>query len=129
MADEPVPKPVRWMGASHEALKSFPKAVRNRIGRALFAAQIGNKFDYAKPLKGFGHAGVLEIVAAFDGNAYRAVYTIRFAERLYVLHVFEKKSKTGISTPKREIELIQNRLKHAQQDYALWRAKSLTLKK
>ena len=119
-------KPVQWIGSSREDLKSFPKEARRDIGFALEAAQAGEKHPSAKPLKGFGGAGVLEIVENFHSDTYRAVYTVRFAELVYVLHAFKKKSKAGIETPKQEIELIKARLKRANEDYELWlKAKKL----
>ena len=119
-ADSPVPKPVRWIASSREDLRNFPEDVRNRIGGALWEAQLGRKASFAKPLKGFGGAGVLEVVDDFDGNTYRAVYSVRFAKVVYVLHAFQKKSKHGIATPKQEIDLIQQRLKRAKEDYRSW---------
>ena len=89
------------------------------MGVALNHAQLGGKHPAAKPLKGFGNAGVVEIVDDFDGNTYRAVYTVRFKDVVYVLHAFQKKSKKGIATPKSDIDLIKVRLKFAQQDYAM----------
>ena len=114
------PKPVRWVGSSKEDLSGFPKEVRQRVGGALWEAQIGGKAAYAKPLKWFGGAGVLEVVDDFDGDTYRAVYTIRFAQAVYVLHAFQKKSKRGIATPKAELDLIDRRLKRAREDYEQW---------
>lgn len=114
------PKPVRWVGSSKDELSGFPKAVRSRVGGALWEAQIGGKATYAKPLRGFGDAGVLEIVDDFDGGTFRAVYTIRFAKAVYVLHAFQKKSKHGIATPKGELDLIDRRLKRAREDYEQW---------
>src|SRR5260370_26117936 len=105
---ETQPKPVRWVGSSKEELSSFPEEVRRRVGGALWEVQIGRKAPYAKPLKGFGDAGVLEIVDDFDGNTFRAVYTVRFAKPLYVLHAFQKKSQRGINTPTAELELIDH---------------------
>jgi phage-related protein len=110
-------KPVRWIGASLGDLRSFPSEVRLDIGHALFAAQEGKTDPAAKPLKGFGGASVLEIIASHRGNAWRAVYTVRFQDAIYVLHVFQKKSTKGIATPKREIELIKQRLAEAERDY------------
>jgi phage-related protein len=81
---DPPPKPVRWIGGSKGDLGVFPKDVRGRVGGALWEAQIGGKAPYAKPLKGFGGAGVLEVVDDFDGDTYRAVYTVRFAGMVYV---------------------------------------------
>jgi phage-related protein len=111
------PKPVRWVGTSLRDLRAFPQAVRVDIGHALFAAQEGKIDPAAKPLKGFGGASVLEVVASHRGNAWRAVYTVRFQDAIYVLHVFQKKSTKGIATPAREIELIKRRLAEAEWDY------------
>lgn len=113
-------KPVRWVGSSKEDLRSFPDEVRSRVGGALWEAQLGRKAPYAKPLKGFGGASVLEIVDDFDGDTFRAVYTVRFAGAVYVLHAFQKKSKRGIGTPKAEMDLIAQRLKRAREDYERW---------
>ncbi len=110
-------KPVRWIGASLRDLRSFPSEVRLDIGRALFAAQEGKIDPAAKPLKGFGGASVLEIIASHHGNAWRAVYTVRFLDAIYVLHVFQKKSTQGIATPPRVIDLIKQRLAEAERDY------------
>jgi phage-related protein len=117
-----VPKPVRWVGTSKEDLSAFPDEVKRRMGRALWDAQIGLKAPFAKPLKGFGGAGVLEVVDAFDGNAYRSVYTVRFAGVVYVLHAFQKKSTRGISTPKPALAIIAMRLAQAKEDYESWRS-------
>jgi phage-related protein len=114
------PKPVRWVASSKEDLSDFPIEVRRRVGGALWEAQLGLKPAYAKPLKGFGGAGVLEIADDFDGDTYRAVYTVRFAGAVYVLHAFQKKSKHGIATPKRELDLIERRLTRAKEDYEQW---------
>lgn len=111
------PKPVRWVGSSKADLSAFPEDVRRRVGGALWEAQTGRKAPYAKPLKGFGGAGVLEIVDDFDGDTFRAVYTVRFAKVVYVLHAFQKKSKSGIATPKAEIDLIRQRLATAERHY------------
>jgi phage-related protein len=90
------------------------------MGCALWQAQLGRKHSDSKPLKGFGGAGVLEIVEDFDGNAFRVVYTVRFAEAVYVLHAFQKKAKRGSKTPRHEIKLIRMRLKAAQELYEIW---------
>ena len=119
--DDVVPKPVRWVGSSKDDLSAFPDEVKRRVGRALWDAQIGLKAPFAKPLKRFGGAGVLEVVDDFDGNAYRSVYTVRFAGVVYVLHAFQKKSTRGIARPKSVIELISKRLAKAQEDYESWR--------
>lgn len=114
------PKPLRWVGGSREDLRRFPEDVRRRVGGALWEAQVGLKAPYARPLKGFFGAGVLEIVDDFDGNTYRAVYTVRFAGIVYVLHAFQKKSRRRIATPRAEIELIEQRLTRAREDYVQW---------
>jgi phage-related protein len=105
-------KPVTWMGDSREALRSFPEDVQWETGYALYQAQIGGKHKNAKPLKGLG-GGVLEVVTDHRGDTFRAVYTVRLPGRVYVLHVFQKKSKRGIATPKAEIEVIRARLRAA----------------
>jgi phage-related protein len=117
---EDQPKPVRWVGSSKEDVSKFPAEVRRRVGGALWEAQLGRKATYAKPLGGFGDAGVLEVVDDFDGDAFRAVYTVRFAKAVYVLHAFQKKSKRGIATPKGELGVIQRRLKRAREDNERW---------
>jgi len=103
-------------------LVSFPEEVVSAVGFALYEAQKGNKHPDAKPLHGFGGAGVLEIVEDHDGDTYRAVYTVRLAGCVYVLHAFQKKSRHGIATPKAEIELVKARLRKAEQYHAVWRA-------
>jgi phage-related protein len=105
-------KPAVFVGSSRKDLRAFPTAVRNEIGQALFEAQLGDHPRNAKPLKGLG--GVLEIRDNFEGNTYRAVYTIRFEGVLYVLHAFQKKSTSGIATPQRHIDLIRQRLRDAE---------------
>ena len=111
------PKPLIDVAASLKNLRKFPKTVRQTMGQALFAAQLGEKHIDAKPLKGFKGAGVMEIVENHDTDTYRAVYTVRFEKAVYVVHAFKKKSKKGIKTPKQEIDLIKERLKVAQKDY------------
>jgi len=108
---------VDFIGSSREDLRGFPDEVKQDIGYALFEAQRGLKSASAKPLKGFGGAGVLEIVENFSSGTYRAVYTVRFEKVIYVLHCFQKKSKHGIKTPKQDIELIKQRLELAEEDY------------
>ncbi len=90
------------------------------MGFALYVAQQGGKHRDAKPMRGFGSAAVLEVVESHAGDAYRAVYTVRMAGRVYVLHAFQKKSKSGISTPRAVIELIHARLKRAEAEHARW---------
>jgi len=91
--------------------------VRRQVGQALYAAQNGEEYPTVKALQGFGGRAVLEIIAAHEGNAYRAVYTVRFGDAIYMLHAFQKKSKKGIATPQRELELIRQRLTDAERDY------------
>jgi phage-related protein len=110
-------KPVRWVGTSRRDLRALPLAVRREIGQALFTAQQGKTDPAAKPLKGFGGASVMEIVAPYRGDAWRAIYTVKFQEVIYVLHVFQKKSTQGIATPVRHLELLRKRLADAQRDH------------
>lgn len=116
----PEPKPLVWIASSKDDLCALPKDVRRIFGFALRTAQMGGKHLYAKPLKGFSGAGVLEVIANDDGETFRAVYTVRLAGRIYVLDVFQKKSKTGIATPKLDIDRIKARLKLAELDYKDW---------
>ena len=95
---------------------SLPEDIRGIFGFALYQAQVGEKHEDAKPLKGFGSAGVLEVVESDQGGTYRAVYTVRFTKAVYVLHCFQKKSTRGIETPQQDIDLIKSRLKLATQD-------------
>ncbi|MGI9183186.1 MAG: type II toxin-antitoxin system RelE/ParE family toxin [Longimicrobiaceae bacterium] len=115
---KPHSRPVVWVGNSLEELRDFPPAVQREIGFALRRAQDGDRHPDAKPLKGFGGASVLEIVENHDGDTCRAVYTVRFADAVYVLHVFQKKSKKKIATPKHELDLIRARLKEAERLHA-----------
>ena len=108
-------KEIRWMGDSLETLKGFPEDVKDMIGHALRQAQRGLKHPSVKPLKGFRGGGVLEVVEDHDGDAYRAVYTVKIANKIYVLHAFKKKSAKGISTPRRHIELIKARYNRAEE--------------
>ena len=101
---------VKWIGDSREQLRRFPKPAREAIGEALRIAQTGGKHQKAKPLIGVG-SGVFEIAARYDTNTYRAIYTVKLGENIYVLHVFQKKSTRGIRTPKKEIDLIKQRLR------------------
>ncbi len=110
-------KAVRWVGSSQKDLRSFPAEVRLDVGFALYAAQRGETDPAAKSLKGFGGHAVMEIVAPFDGDTWRTVYTVRFHSFVYVLHAFQKKSKKGIATPKAEIDLIHRRLAAAERHY------------
>jgi phage-related protein len=115
MRNPPQVKPLYWVGSSKKDLLALPETVMHVFGYALYLAQSGRKHDQAKPMKGFGSAGVLEIVQDWEGNTYRAIYTIRFVESVFVLHVFQKKSKRGIATPKKELNLIRERWKTAEQ--------------
>jgi phage-related protein len=109
------PKPLEWIGSAKKDLKGLPDEVIDVFGYALYLAQMGGKHTQAKPLRGFGSAGVLEVVEDWRSNTYRAVYTVRFEARVFVLHVFQKKSKSGIATPKADLDLIGRRLKFAAQ--------------
>lgn len=119
-SQQPVPKLVRWVASSKDDLCAFPSDVKTRVGGALWDAQIGLKSPAAKPLKGFGDAGVLEVVVDFDGNTFRTVSTVRFAKAVDVLHAFEKKSRRAIATPKSDLDLIGTRLARAKEDYEAW---------
>lgn len=109
-------KPLHWVGSSKRDFLGFPEPVRDDMGNALGVAQFGGVAPNAKPWKGLG-PGVLELVESNDGNAYRAVYTVRFPEAVYVLHAFQKKSPSGIRTAKRDVDLVEQRLRAAQRDY------------
>lgn len=116
--EQRVIKPLAWIGSSKNDLREFPEPVKELIGFALYLAQTGGKHPSAKPLKGFGGAGVLEVVEDHHGDTYRAVYTVRISDTVYVLHAFQKKSKSGIATPQKEIELIKSRLQRALEHHA-----------
>ena len=118
-------RPVAWIASSRKDLKSFPDEVQFAMGFGLFEAQRGRKHKDAKPLTGFGGAGVLEIISNFDGDTFRAVYTVRFQEVVYVLHCFQKKSKSGIATPKQDLDLIKSRLRVAESEYEEWKKKKI----
>jgi phage-related protein len=111
---EPNSRRLIWMGSSLEDLREFPDTVQDHVGYALFVAQQGRKHQDAKTLTGFGGAGVLEVVTDYRGDTFRAVYTVRYRDAIYVLHAFQKKSKTGRETPRRDIELIKQRLRDAE---------------
>ncbi|MBV8730029.1 MAG: type II toxin-antitoxin system RelE/ParE family toxin [Acidobacteriia bacterium] len=114
MNDELSFKPVVWVGSSRKDLREFPDAVQDHMSYALFVAQQGGKHRDAKPLTGFGGAGVVEIVKDHRGDTFRAVYTLRFQGAVYVLHAFQKKAKRGRETPRGDIELIKQRLREAE---------------
>lgn len=107
-------RPLIWIGSSRKDLRAFPRQIRRDIGKALYAAQQGETDPAAKPLKGFGGRFMLEIIANNDSGTWRAVYTVRFQGAIYVLHSFQKKSKKGIATPKKDIDLIRRRLAEAK---------------
>jgi len=117
MAEEVI-RPLRWIGSSRKDIRAFPKRVREDVGYSLWEAQQGHKAPNAKPLKGFHGADVVEIVEDFDGDTYRAVYTVRIREAVYVLHVFQKKAKSGIKTPQPDLDTIRRRLGMAEEDAA-----------
>ena len=114
MIDNLFSKPLVWVGASQRDFRAFPDEVKSETGYALFVAQCGGRHRKAKVLKGFGGAGVVEIVEDHRGDTFRTVYTVRLASAVYVLHAFQKKSKTGIATPMTDIRLIEQRLRDAQ---------------
>ena len=114
MSSAPSIRPVVWIGSTRADLASFPEDVKDAIGYALYIAQLGGKHADTKPLHGFGGAGILEIIEDHAGDTYRAVYTVQFADVIYVLHAFQKKSKRGIATPQKELDLIRRRLAEAQ---------------
>ncbi len=115
MTDAPSFKPVICVGSSRADLREFPEPIRDHIGYALYVAQCGGKHRDARPLRGFGGAGVVEIVKDYRGDTFRGVYTLRYAGAVYVLHAFQKKSKTGRETPGRDMDLIRQRLREAEQ--------------
>src|SRR5258705_6896840 len=115
MVAETKPKALTWVGASRRDMRTMPKEVRRSFGVALYAVQTGETPPIAKVLKGFGNAGVLELIEDDAGGTYRAVYTVRYAIAIYVLHVFQKKSKRGRATPQRDIDLVEERLKRARE--------------
>jgi phage-related protein len=110
----PTERPIVWIGSSRRDLRGFPREVRRDIGQSLYAAQQGETDPSAKPLKGFGGGSVVEVIGEHRGNTWRAVYTVRFAEAIYVLHAFQKKSKKGVATPNRDMNLIRQRLAEAE---------------
>ncbi len=110
-------KPVVWLGSSHVDWKAFPDDVQDVMGYTLHLAQLGEKANNVKPLTGFKGASALEISDDYHGDAYRAIYTVKFHDVVYVLHAFQKKSEQGIATPKSEIDLIEQRLKKAKEHH------------
>jgi phage-related protein len=118
MTRKPLPneKPLYWLGSALKDLVKFPPEVQRSLGFALSAAQYGGKHISSKPWKGEG-PGIMEVVKDFDGDTYRAIYTVRFENAVYVLHAFQKKSPRGIATRQSDVELVRERLKAAQKDY------------
>ena len=113
----PQNRPVFWIASSYDDWLDFPEDVQDVMGYALHLAQCGEKAPSAKPLAGFKGTSVLEICDDHAGDTYRAIYTVRFSDAVYVLHAFQKKSKKGIATPKSEIELIEQRLRKAKEHH------------
>ena len=120
---KPPRKPLKWVGSAKRDLDAMPEDVKNVFGHAIDLAQAGGKYQDAKVMTGFGSAGVLEVVEDDRGNTYRAVYTVKFAGWVYVLHCFQKKSKRGNETPKEDMDLIHARLKAAKLDFEAWQTK------
>ena len=117
MPTSTIVKRLFWVASSKKDLKALPDDVQSSIGYALHLAQTGDRHPDAKPLRGFGGAGVLEVVEDYEGNTFRAVYTVTFGQAVYALHVFQKKSSSGIATRKEDMELIKKRLKLAREHY------------
>lgn len=120
MSSAPPDKSLFWVGSCLKDLREFPDEVKDEVGFALYQVQRGITPRSAKALRGFGGAGVLEIVEDFRTDTYRAVYTVQFTDVVYVLHAFQKKSKRGVETPKSDIELIRSRLRLAKEHYEEW---------
>lgn len=115
MSDDPMMKPVIWVGSSRRDLRAFPEAVRDHIGYALYVAQRGGRHRDTKTMAGMGGGHVIEVIKNHRGDTFRAVYTLHLVRAVYVLHAFQKKSKSGIATPRRELELIEQRLREAEE--------------
>lgn len=123
---KPSRKPLKWVGSAKRDLDAMPEDVKDVFGHAIDLAQAGGRHPDAKVLTGFGSAGVLEVVEDDRSSTYRAVYTVKFAAWVYVLHCFQKKSKSGIKTPKEDMDLIHARLKAAKLDFEAWQAQQGT---
>ena len=123
MSKQQARKPIKWVGSAKRDLDAMPEDVKDVFGHAIDLAQAGGKHQDAKVMTGFGSAGVLEVVEDDRGDTYRAVYTVKFAGWVYVLHCFQKKSKSGIKTPKEDRDLIDARLKAAKLDFEAWQTK------
>ena len=119
MPDRPR-KDVIWVGSCRADLAAFPQTARRALGYALNVAQLGGKHPDAVPLKGFGGAGVLEVVEDFDRRTFRLVYTVRLGQRIYALHAFQKKSTRGIKTPQHELDVVRRRLREAEEIHRQW---------
>lgn len=117
-------KKLIWVGSSYENLKEFPPSVKNAVGYALFFAQSGKKHPHAKVLSGMGNASVIEIRENDLSGTYRLIYTVEIEDYVFVLHSFQKKSKSGIATPKKDLEMVKNRLKEAKVLYNELKRKS-----
>ena len=115
-------KPLKWVGSAKRDLDAMPEGVKDVFGYAIDVAQTGGKHQDAKVLAGFGSAGVLEVVEDYRGDTFRAVYTVKFAGWVYVLHCFQKKSRKGIETPKADMDLIRDRFKAAKKDFDAWQS-------
>jgi phage-related protein len=122
--NSPERRPLFWIASSRRDLKAMPVPVQKKFGTALLDVQYGDTPADARPLKGFGGAGVLEITEEYQTDTFRTVYTVTFASGVYVLHVFQKKSKHGIATPKREIDLVKSRYQLAREHDARLRARN-----
>lgn len=112
-------KELEWIGSSKKDLLEFPSDVRKESGHALYVAQKGGKYQKTKPLKGFGSANVQEVVLNNANGTFRVMYTVQFEEVIYVLHAFQKKSKSGIKTPKSDMKMLEQRLKQAHELYQI----------
>ena len=117
-------KPLFWVGSTRRAMKEFPREVQREMGFALYRAQLGGKHVHAKPLRSFGGGGVVEVVEDFRGDTYRTVYTVKFADAIYAVHAFQKKSKQGRKTPRREIDIVRRRLIEAKEHHDSWQRES-----
>lgn len=113
MNGPPKLKPLVWVGSSYKDFCALPDEVVSFLGYALYLAQLGDKHRAAQPLKGFGGGGVVEVVSNWRGDTFRAIYTVRFGDAVYVLHAFQKKSKSGRKMPKAEMDLVAQRLRAA----------------
>ena len=118
--EAPIPKPLFWARSSKKDFDGFPIRVKETAGYALYLAQVGKHHIGAKSLKGFGGGAVVELLSDHAGDAFRTVYTVRFEKAVYVLHAFQKKSKSGRATAKTDIELVRARLKDAEEHYRAW---------